>query len=98
MDEEEKIRKALLKKALGYQTHEVVEEYVMDEDGGQRLAKKKVTKKHVSPDIAAMRVLLERYSTDMAEEIRNMSDEELLKERARLIKLIKEEDDGNLSV
>ncbi len=96
MEEEEKIRKALLKKALGYRTNEVVEEYVLDEDGGQRLAKKKVTKKHVSPDISAMRVLLERYSSDMADEIRNMSDEELLKERSRLLKLIKEEDGGNL--
>lgn len=96
VEEEEKIRKALLKKALGYRTNEVVEEYVLDEDGGQRLAKKKVTKKHVSPDISAMRVLLERYSSDMADEIRNMSDEELLKERSRLLKLIKEEDGGNL--
>lgn len=96
MDEEEKIRKALLKKALGYQANEVVEEYVLDEDGNEKLSKKKVTKKHISPDISAVRMLLERYYTDIADDIRNMTDEELLAERARLLKLIKEEDDANL--
>ncbi len=97
MDEEERIRKALLKKALGYRTNEVVEEYVMDEDGSKRLAKRKITKKHVSPDISAMRVLLERYtSDDIASQIRSMTDSELLAERSRLLKLLKEEDDGNL--
>ena len=96
MEEQDKIKKALMKKALGYNADEVIEEYVIDEEGEARLSKKKVTKKHVSPDISAMRVLLERYSSDMADEIRNMSDEELLKERSRLLKLIKEEDGGNL--
>lgn len=96
MDDEEKIKKALLKKALGYQTNEVVEEYVLDEEGNAKLSKKKVTRKHVSPDIAAMRVLLERYHSDLADEIRNMSDEELLAERSRLLKMLKEEDDANL--
>lgn len=96
MEEEEKIRKALLKKALGYQTNEVVEEYVLDEDGNAKLSKKKVTKKHISPDISAMRVLLERYYTDIADDIRNMSDEELLAERTRLLKMLKEEEDAGL--
>lgn len=96
MDDEEKIKKALLKKALGYQTNEVVEEYVLDEEGNAKLSKKKVTRKHISPDISAMRVLLERYHSDLADEIRNMSDEELLAERSRLLKMLKEEDDANL--
>lgn len=94
MDEEEKLRKALLKKALGYQASEIVEEYVLDEDGSERLSKKKVTKKHISPDIAAVRVLLERYYSDIADDVRNMSDEELIQERARLLKIIQEETDG----
>lgn len=96
MNEEEKLRKALLKKALGYDTHEVVEEYVLDDDGCEKLAKKKVTKKHISPDISAMRVLLERYYSDISDEIKNMSDEELLAERARLLKIIKEEENANI--
>ncbi len=97
MDEEEKIRKALLKKALGYRTNEVVEEYVLDEDGTRRLAKRKITKKHISPDIAAMRVLLEKYSSDdIASKFAGMTDSELMAEKNRLLKLLKEEDDGNL--
>lgn len=98
MEEEEKIRRALLKKALGYQTNEVVEEYVLDDEGNARLSKKKVTKKHISPDISAMRVLLERYYTDIADDIRNMTDEQLLAERDRLLKQLKEEDDANIRV
>ncbi len=95
-EEEEKIKKALLKKALGYMADEVVEEYVMGEDGEEKLAKRKVTKKHVSPDISAIRVFLERYDTDLSSQIKNMTDEELYEEKAKLIKLLKEEYDGNL--
>ena len=97
-DEEEEIKKALLKKALGYVADEVVEEYVLGEDGEEKLSKRKVTKKHISPDISAIRVFLERYDTNLSSEIKNMSDEELLAEKAKLIKLLKEEYDGNLSV
>ena len=43
MNDEDKIRKALLKKALGYSADEVVEEYALD-DGEEKLVKKKVTK------------------------------------------------------
>ena len=45
MDDESKIKKALLKKALGYIADDVVEEYLLDEDGNIKLSKKKVTKK-----------------------------------------------------
>ena len=96
MTEEEKIKKALLKKALGYCAREVVEEYVLDEDGNKKLAKKKVTKKHISPDVTAVRVLLQEYSDDMASEIENMSDEELLLEKTQLLKKLKEDGDADL--
>ena len=90
-----KIKKALLKKALGYNADEVVKEYAFDEDGGARLLKKKVTKKHYSPDISAVKVLLEKYYRTYQEEISSMSDEDLLSEKERLKKLIKGGDDGN---
>ena len=63
MEDEEKIKKALLKKALGYNADEVIEEYSFDEEGQIKLSKKKVTKKHYSPDISAMKVLFEKYYT-----------------------------------
>lgn len=90
VDEEEKIKQALLKKALGYEADEVVEEYVTDEDGGQKLAKKKVSRKHIAPDITAIKVLFEKYIQPYSEQVALMSDDELIAERERLKKILKE--------
>ncbi len=95
MEEEAKIKKALMKKALGYCADEVIEEYVLDEDGQPKLAKKKVTKKHFSPDISAIKVLFEKYYKTYSEEIASMTDEQLEEEKERLLKLLKEEEGGN---
>lgn len=96
MREEDKIRKALLKKALGYDANEVVEEYSYNEDGELKLSKKKVTKKHYSSDISAVKVLLERYYKTYEDEVLSMSDEELEKEKQLLLgQLKKGEKDGD---
>lgn len=95
MDEEDKIKKALLKKALGYSADEVIEEYAIDENGEQKLSKKKVTKKHFSPDISAVKVLLERYYKTYEDKILAFSDEELRVEQERLKNLLKGESDGD---
>lgn len=95
MDEEGKLKKALLKKALGYDANEVVCEYVLDEEGQEKLSKKKVTKKHYSPDISAVKMLFERYYGDEFADIYSMSDEELESEKKRLLQILKEEDDGD---
>lgn len=92
--EEDKIKQALLKKALGYNAKETVEEYGVDEEGNSHLVKKKVTKKHYSPDISAVKVLLERYYKTYEERVMSMSDEDLEKEKLRLTKLLKGEDSG----
>ena len=92
MNDEDKIRKALLKKALGYNTDEVIEEYALNE-GQEVLIKKKITKKHYSPDVSAVKILLERYYQTYQEKISLMSDQELLEEEGRLLKLLKEEND-----
>ena len=89
---EKKLKKALIKRALGYDADEVVEEYSFDEEGTAKLCKKKVTKKHYAPDISAMKILIERYGNLRREEIELMTDEELKAERNRLIKLLEEED------
>lgn len=93
-EEEDKIKAALLKKALGYSASETVEEYTIDEDGESKLLKKKVTKKHFSPDIAAVKVLLERYYKTYEEKVLDMSDEDLLKEKQVLEQLLKGEKEG----
>lgn len=95
MEEEDKIKKALLRKALGYSADEVVEEYSYDDNGDLKLSKKKVTKKHFSPDIAAVKVLLERYYKTYEDKVLAMSDEELTLEQKRLEKLLKGESDGD---
>ncbi len=79
-----KLRKALVKKALGYETVEVIEEYVSNEEGEVRLAKKKITKKDVPPDITALKMLVEQAVTPLE----SMTDQELEQEKQRLIKLL----------
>lgn len=95
MEEEDKIKKALMKKALGYDANDIVEEYVIGEDGDEHLSKKKVTKKHYSPDISAVKVLLERYYKTYEEKVLDMSDELLQEEKCRLENILKGEESGD---
>ncbi len=97
---EEEIKNALLKKALGYESDEIVEEYTTDENGNSILSKRKITKKFNPPDINALRFLLEQ--SDLSnDEISKMSNKQLLQEKQRLLQLLKqkekeENEDGNL--
>lgn len=79
---EDNVKKALRKKAFGYDTEETVEEFAYKE-GEEILSKKKVTRKNVPPDITAIKMLLEE-NDDLSE----MTDEELKKEKIRLLKLL----------
>lgn len=81
----EKIKGALLERALGYDADEVVEEYGFSE-GEAVLVKRKVTRKRVPPDIQAAKMLL-----DGAPPLSSLSDEQLRKEKERLLLLLKEE-------
>ena len=89
----EEIQKALLKKALGFSSDEVVEEYSLDENGNSVLNKRKVTKKYNPPDISAMKILLEKenFSDDS---LSHMTLAELKKEKKRLLKQLKEEENS----
>lgn len=79
----------LLKKALGYKSSEVVEEYVYDkEDGELALSKRKVTYKQVPPDVSATKILLETYAANDGE-VLQLTDSQLEEEKQRLIKLLK---------
>ncbi len=84
--ETEEINRALKKKALGFTAEETVEEYAMKEDGEIALSKKKVTRKSVPPDVTALKMLLDAKSP----ELNDMTDEELEREKNRLLKLLKE--------
>jgi hypothetical protein len=78
---------ALIKKALGYDATEVVEEYVSGDEGDIKLTKKKVTKKNVPPDITAIKIIMEDKSDN---QVAGLSDEQLESEKQRLIKLLKD--------
>lgn len=77
---ESDLRSALIKKALGYDYKEVVEEYVSDGEGEVKLTKKKVTKKNVPPDISALKLLIESQTP-----LSDMTDDELEREKQRLL-------------
>lgn len=83
---ESDFKNALIKKALGYDATEVVEEYVSGEEGEIKLTKKKVTKKNVPPDLTAIKLLMGEDSLALSE----MTDEELEKEKERLLKMLKD--------
>ena len=52
------IKELLMKRAVGFDVEEVVEEFSEDEAGELRLNKRKVTKKFVPPDSIALKFLL----------------------------------------
>ena len=73
------IRNAVLKVALGFSVEEVTEEYGV-EDGELKLVKRKETRKDVPPDLRAVRLLME------GTEVSELSDEELMAEKERLLR------------
>jgi len=82
--------KALLKKAVGYTQSECVEEYTTNADQIMTLSKKKVTKKHIPPDVSALKVLFTFNDIGQDKDITKMTDEELESEKIRLLNLLKD--------
>lgn len=86
----EKIIDALLKRALGYDTSETVEEYAKDGDD-MTVVRKKIITKNMPPDITAAKMLLER-AEEQKTDYSGMSDEQLETEKNRLLNLLKEKE------
>lgn len=84
-----KIEKALLDKALGYTTQEVIEEYGYSGDDFV-LQKRKTSTKSYPPDLSAMQMLISGRQENNENKFEGLSDEELEKEKIKLIKLLKE--------
>lgn len=82
---EREIKNAIMKVALGYSLEEVTEEYGV-ENGELKLVRRKETKKDIPPDLKAVKLLMEDkdYSA--------LSDEELEREKQKLLKRLKEEE------
>lgn len=91
----EKLKKAMLKKALGYDAEEVVEEFSLaGEDNDVKLNKRKVTKKHYPPDLSAIKWVMEYMEEPDLKKYQQMNKEELLKEKVKLLEML-EEMNGN---
>ncbi len=79
------LEKVLIKKAKGYTYHEKTEEYNVS-DGEVILSKRKVTTKHVQPDVSAVKALLELFNEQ--QDVSQMTDEQLAVEKLRLVRLL----------
>lgn len=88
----EGVMEALYKRAVGCSADEVVEEYAVAEDGSEQLVKRRVKKRELPPDMAAVRMLL-----DAEKPLSAMTDEELAAEKARLLRLLREAEEGSIS-
>ena len=84
--EQAKIGKALMKVALGFEVAEVTEEFA-EVDGELKLTKRKKTKKEIPPDLRAVQLLLAENGAE--NDYSKMSDEELERERLRLLASLK---------
>ena len=80
-----KIKKALIKKAMGYTSTEIIEEYT-NTDEGMVLQKKKVTSKDIPPDLASFKALFENQTSKG--EFDDMTDEQLLAEKEKLLNML----------
>lgn len=88
MELRDAVIEAVRKKAIGYESREIAEEYAIV-DGVETLIKRKVSIKENPPDISALKMLLELSPPD-----ESMSESELKREKIRLIKLLMEEENG----
>ena len=86
--DKKKLNEALINKALGYTTEEIVEEYSLSGDELVLQKRKKSTKTY-PPDLSALQILLDKEGS--YNEYENMTDEELSIEKEKIIKeLLKE--------
>ncbi len=85
----EDVEKAIVRKALGYEAEEVVEEF----DRENELIRRKVTTKHYPPDMSAVKVMAElRVGED---DIDRLSDAELEKLKTKLLLQLKDMTKGD---
>lgn len=72
-------------------TKETITEYIADENGVLHISKQKVNEKSVPPNADIIKLIYQHY-TDKEVGYDEMTDEELEREKSRLLKLLKEED------
>ncbi len=88
---EKAIKDALIKRAMGYESKETVEEYVSNEDS-LTLTKRKVTIKQVPPDTSALKTLYGLIdASEKDNTILDLTDDELEEEKQKILDMLKGE-------
>lgn len=85
---DEETFKAIKKLVKGFCLKEVINEYVLDDNGNKQLSKQKISKKLVPPNTDILKMLFNKTDTS-ATNFENWSDAELEKEKQRLLKMLK---------
>lgn len=70
---------------------EITTEYVVDEDGKLKIQKQKVQEKTIPPNIDLLKLI---YSKNDDDNFSKLSDQELEQEKKRLLKELKESENG----
>ena len=79
---------------VGSSVKEITTEYVHDEDSGEmKILKQKVVEKSIPPNIDILKMIYQHLVCSK-DDYNNMSDEELEKEKLRLLKELKEKGVG----
>ena len=86
--EQNDIYDALVKRALGHTVTEESTEYSVDRNGAEKIVRKKISVKEVPPELSALKLLLK----ERKENFDGMTEEQLLKEKERLLKMLSDED------
>jgi hypothetical protein len=77
------LEQVLIKKAMGYSVKETVDEFAFNDDEF-KLIKRKETIKYYPPDLSAIELLMQNKNEN--NNLNNLTDEELEKEKQILIK------------
>lgn len=89
---DDKTLELLKKHILGFNSKETTTEYMVDEETGKlRIAKQKVQEKVLPPNIDLLKILCQQIEKPK-EDYNSLTDEDLEKEKNRLLKLLKEEE------
>lgn len=82
----------LKKHIVGFTSKEITTEYLMDEESGKlKITKQKVQEKNIPPNTDLIKILCQQVEKP-SDKYETMTDEELEKEKQRLLKELKEKE------
>ena len=75
-------------------TKEIVTEYALDEETGKlKIVKQKISEKELPPNVDLLKIIYPQL-TEAKTDFNQLSDEELEREKQRLLKELKEKENG----